>query len=111
MTDPLQEWFPALTEQKSLTTMQGLEWTYGEKFFPWYEQLTEFQKCSDMTCVKNWSARNNVDYDYLIVLIPAENETGGLADSLKRLGVSAHASDTLNLIFESEHAMIFEIKR
>jgi len=111
MTDPLQEWFPALTEQKSLTTMQGLEWTYGEKFFPWYEQLTEFQKCSDMTCVKNWSARNNVDYDYLIVLIPAENEIGGLADSLKRLGISARASDTLNLVFESEHAMVFETKR
>lgn len=111
MTDPLQEWFPALTGQKSLTTMQGLEWTYGEKFFPWYEQLTEFQKCSDMTCVENWSARNNVNYDYLIVLIPAENETGELADSLKRLGISARGSDTHNLVFESEHAMIFETKR
>src|SRR5581483_8450289 len=34
MTDPIQEWFPALTDRRSQTTMQGLEWTLGENFFP-----------------------------------------------------------------------------
>ncbi len=34
MSDPMQEWFPALTKQHSATTMQGLEWTLSEKFFP-----------------------------------------------------------------------------
>lgn len=111
MTDPLQEWFPALTGRKSLTTMQGLEWTLAGDFFPWYEQLTEFQKCADMTCVENWSARNNVIYEYLVVLIPAETETGGLFDSLRSLGVSARKSESHTLVFESDHALVFEHKK
>ncbi|HRK91173.1 MAG TPA: hypothetical protein PK152_18760, partial [Anaerolineales bacterium] len=111
MTDPLQEWFPALTGRKSLTTMQGLEWTLAGDFFPWYEQLTEFQKCADMTCVESWLARNNVNYEYLIVLIPAETENGGLFDSLRSLGVSARESESHMLVFESEHALVFEHKK
>jgi hypothetical protein len=111
MTDPLQEWFPALTGRKSLTTMQGLEWTLAGDFFPWYEQLTEFQKCADMTCVESWSARNNVNYEYLIVLIPAETENGGLFDSLRSLGVSARESESHMLVFESEHVLVFEHKK
>lgn len=111
MTDPLQEWFPALTGQKSLTTMQGLEWTLADGFFPWYEQLTEFQKCADMACVENWSTRNGVEFDYLIILIPDETETGGLTDSLKSLGQSARNSDSQVLVFESDHALVFEVKK
>ena len=72
MSDPMQEWFPALTKQHSATTMQGLEWTLAERFFPWYEQLVAFQHCADMDCVSQWSESNNVDYDYLIVTIPPE---------------------------------------
>lgn len=111
MTDPLQEWFPALTGRKSLTTMQGLEWTLAGDFFPWYEQLTEFQKCANMTCVESWSARNNVNYEYLIVLIPAETENSGLFDSLRSLGVSARESESHMLVFESEHVLVFEHKK
>lgn len=111
MTDPFQEWFPALTRQHSLTTIQGLEWTLAGDFFAWYEQLTAFQKCADMTCVAEWSLRNHVRFDYLIVLIPPENETGGLAGSLASLGLSARASDSLTLLFESDHALVFEVKK
>ncbi len=57
MSDPMQEWFPALTNQYSATTMQGLEWTFGENFFPWYDQLIAFQHCADVSCVSEWSAK------------------------------------------------------
>lgn len=111
MTDPLQEWFPSLTKQYSRTTMQGLEWTLSEKFFPYYEQLQAFQKCADITCVSEWAMQNNVDYDYLIVLIPSENDPSELADSLKSLGVSVRSSALHLLLYESEHAMVFEFKK
>jgi hypothetical protein len=111
MTDPLQEWFPALTNQYSRTTMQGLEWTLSQSFFPYYEQLTIFQKCSDINCVNEWSIQNNVDYDYLIVLIPAEDDNSELANSLRSLGVSIRTSALHLLMYESEHAMVFELTK
>ena len=111
MTDPLQEWFPSLTNQYSRTTMQGLEWTLSEDFFPYYEQLTHFQKCADVGCVAYWALKNNVEYDYLIILIPAENEIGELVDSLRSLGISVRSSALHLLIYESEHTMVFEWKK
>lgn len=111
MTDPLQEWFPALTNQYSRTTMQGLEWTLSENFFPYYEELTVFQKCADINCVNEWVTKNNVDYDYLIVLIPAENDVSELSNSLRSLGVSVRSSALHLLVYESEHAMVFELSR
>ena len=109
MSDPMQEWFPALTNQYSATTMQGLEWTHGENFFPWYDQLIEFQHCADVTCVSEWSSRNSMNYDYLIVTIPPENDESELADSLRSLAVSASSSALHLLVYESENALVFEL--
>ncbi|MBE0670494.1 MAG: hypothetical protein IH588_07895 [Anaerolineales bacterium] len=111
MSDPLQEWFPTLTEQYSVTTLQGLEWTLAERFFPWYEQLAEFQHCEDAACVDEWSNRNSVDYDYLIVMIPAETDEGELAISLRTLAISVSSSDEYALMYESERALVFELKK
>lgn len=111
MTDPLQEWFPALTNQYSRTTMQGLEWILAENFFPYYEQLTLLQKCVDVNCVNKWAVRNNVEYDYIIILIPAQNDNGDLVDSLRALGVSVRSSALHLLVYESEHALVLELKK
>jgi len=111
MTDPLQEWFPALTGQFSVTTMQGLEWTLAENFFPWYDELTAFQHCADAACVDEWSTRNGVDYDYLIVMIPDEADEQDLAVSLRSLAASVRSSDVYFLAYESERALVFEVKK
>jgi hypothetical protein len=111
MSDPTQEWFPALTNQHSVTTMQGLEWTFADQFFPWYEQLTDFQHCADVSCVSEWSLRNSVDYDYLIVMIPPMNDDSELANSLRDLAISARSSALYLLIYESKSALIFEFKK
>lgn len=111
MTDPFQEWFPALTNQYSRTTMQGLEWTLSSNFFPYYEELTMFQKCTDVNCVNEWVAKNNVEYDYLIILIPSDDDVSELANSLRSLGISVRNSALHMLIYESEHAMVFEYSK
>lgn len=111
MSDPLQEWFPALTGQYSVTTIQGLEWTLGEKFFPWYGELIAFQYCGDLDCVNAWSTRNGVDYDYLIVIIPAENDRSLSADALRSLASSTRSSAIHMLVFESEKALVFELDK
>jgi hypothetical protein len=111
MSDPMQEWFPALTGQYSATTMQGLEWTLGEKFFPWYEQLTDFQHCADVNCVGEWSARNGVDYDYLIVTIPPASDESDPANSLRSLAASTRGSALHVLVYESENALVFDVEK
>lgn len=111
MSDPLQEWFPTLTEQYSATTLQGLEWTLAERFFPWSEQLTEFQHCADAACVDEWSTRNGVEYDYLVMMIPAETNTQELAVSLRTLATSVRGSDMYSLAYESERALVFKYQK
>ncbi len=111
MSDPTQEWFPALTEQHSVTTLQGLEWTLAEKFFPWYEQLTYFQHCADVSCIREWSAENNVNYDYLVVTIPSERDESELANSLRSLAISTLSSASHLLVYGSENALVFKLKK
>jgi hypothetical protein len=111
MSDPMQEWFPALTKQHSTTTMQGLEWTAGELFFPWYERLVEFQHCADVECVSQWSESNGVDYDYLIVTIPQKDDESEFGKSLRSLALSTRSSASHALVYESENALVFEVKR
>lgn len=110
MSDPLQEWFPALTNQYSATTLQGLEWTLSEKFFPWYEQLVDFQHCADMDCVTSWSAVNSVDYDYLVVTVPPKEDKSDFAGYLRSLAASARDSDLLALVYESKSALVFAVR-
>lgn len=108
LSDPWQEWFPALAGQRSVTTLQGLEWTYGENFFPWYSELTAFQHCHDAACVDEWALRNHVEYDYLIVLNPDTTDDN---TPLKQLGNSVKNSAVFTMIYESDHAYIFELKK
>jgi hypothetical protein len=108
MSDPMQEWFPALTKQYSVTTMQGLEWSLGSRFFPWYEQLTSFQHCADARCIGDWSSHNSVKYDYLIVTIPPMTDKSGPANSLRSLAISTRSSALYVLVHESDNALIFK---
>jgi hypothetical protein len=111
MSDPMQEWFPALTRQHSATTLQGLEWTLSEGFFPRLRQLAAFQHCADVSCVNQWSASNNVDYDYLIVTIPPKDDESGFGKSLRSLALSTRSSASYALVYESKNAQVFEVKR
>ncbi|MDO8752468.1 MAG: glycosyltransferase family 39 protein, partial [Anaerolineales bacterium] len=111
MSDPLQEWFPALANQYSATTLQGLEWTLGDGFLPWHQQLTAFQHCADVNCISGWSARNRVDYHYLIVTIPPGSDESDLAVSLRSLATSTRSSALHLLVYESENALVFELSQ
>ncbi|HMZ44676.1 MAG TPA: hypothetical protein PLD33_15690 [Anaerolineales bacterium] len=111
MSDPMQEWFPALTSQYSVTTLQGLEWTLNELFFPWHSELVAFQHCADLNCVTNWSGKNKINYDYLLVTVPASEDKSILADSLRNLALSAKASPSYTVVYESDSTLIFEFHR
>jgi hypothetical protein len=67
MSDPIQEWFPALAGRKSLTTMQGLEWTLDKDFFPRLRSLMSLQACRTLDCIQAESANMGLSYDYLLI--------------------------------------------
>lgn len=108
MSDPLQEWFPALAGQHSITTIQGLEWTLGERFFPWYDQVSEFQACADADCIHAWAASNKVNFEYVVVALPSVGARNTMADLLRGMAESLHGSDEYRLLYESGNALVFQ---
>ncbi len=106
MTDPLQEWFPALTGRRSQSTLQGYEWLLGDQFFPRYQTLVDLQHCSDLACVEEWSTQTGLDYDYLLVKILPED--ADLAYSTASLLRSAREADSLSAVYESKSLIIFQ---
>lgn len=65
--DPFVEWFPALTERRSQSTIQGYEWLLGSEFFGRYASLRQLQTCATVTCVEAWSASTGLAYDHVVI--------------------------------------------
>ena len=108
MKDPFQEWFPALTEQHSQTTLQGDEWTLGADFFPFYGELVALQHCAEISCVEAWEDRTGLSHQYLLIKILPSDSSSPLRDSLGLLTTSVRTSNQYKLIHESKDAAIFE---
>lgn len=99
MTDPIQEWFPAFSQRRSQTTLQGLEWTLGNDFFPRLNQLASLQLCQTVACVEKWS--DETQLSYTDILVEKSSQTQPILDSLK--------SDTrYKLIYDNPKYAVFE---
>ncbi|MFL7870454.1 MAG: hypothetical protein AB8I58_16620 [Anaerolineales bacterium] len=108
MKDPFQEWFPALTEQHSQTTLQGLEWTLDSNFFPFYGELVALQHCADVGCVEAWGKRTGLAHQYLLVKVLPEGSSSPLRESLALLLDSVRASKEYALIHETDNWVIYQ---
>jgi len=82
MVDPMQEWFPALAERHSQTTLQGLEWTLAEGFVPRLNDLSALQICDTVRCIEDWSAKTGLSFTHLLVM--KEGVSEGLVASLSQ---------------------------
>ena len=109
MKDPFQEWFPALTEKRSQTTLQGAEWTLDADFFPFYGELVALQHCAEIGCVEAWGERTGVEHQYLLIKKWPAGSPSPLRSSLMLLADSLNRSDRYKTIHETENAVIFEI--
>ncbi len=69
LLDPLSEWFPALTEHKSLATVFGNEWVSGGNFQTRIVAYEKLQDCfhQTATCLYDWADDNNVAFDYVLI--------------------------------------------
>jgi hypothetical protein len=98
MVDPLQEWFPALAERRSQTTLQGLEWTLAEGFVPRLKALSRLQTCEHLACLEDWSKETGLEFTHLLV-----KRSGVSADLLLSLDQSDY-----ELIHEDPEFMVFQ---
>jgi len=110
MKDPFQEWFPALAEQHSQTTLQGAEWTLAEDFFPRYGELVTLQHCTDVDCVEAWGERTDLNHHYLLIKVLPRESNSPLRGSLALLLDSIRSSNQYELVHETENAVIFAYK-
>ena len=67
MTDAVQEWFPALADRHSDTTLQGLEWSLGGQFSQRWVELNTLQDCADVECVQSLAQGMELRYSYIIL--------------------------------------------
>ena len=98
MVDPVQEWFPALAQRHSNTTLQGLEWTLNSGFTARLIELSDLQDCEEVTCVEDWADHNGLNYTHLMV------DHTRLSNSFLS---SIYSDPTYKLIFENDRYNIY----
>jgi len=95
--DYISEWFPALSERESITTVQGYEWK-PEVFADRILLYTSLRSCSlDYDCIKEWQKEYNKNSGYIYF------------DDLEkqdRLSKDFLNSGSYNVVYENEKVMI-----
>jgi hypothetical protein len=108
--DRAAEWFPALTNRRSIATVQGSEWLPDHVFNRDINQYIDLQGCAVELddCILDWSARTGKEFDY--VYVPqmdarlGKNDTGPCCLSLV---ASMKADPRFTLVYDGAGALIF----
>ena len=102
LSDPLSEWFPALTERVSIVTVQGHEWTPDSPLQKNMKAYNRAQLClnGDSNCLSDW----NFDYLYIRKIKPQKE--GGFQGQVSLLEASLRASSEYSIVYDSDVAVI-----
>jgi hypothetical protein len=105
LSDPLSEWFPALTGRRSIMTVQGHEWTPNSPLRQNLYTYTRAQSCllGDLQCLSNW------DFDYLYIRKVKPQKDGNTTQHFSLLETSLRSSQEYVIAYESSTAVIFAI--
>ena len=104
LTDPLSEWFPALTGRVSLLTVQGHEWTIDSPLPENLRAYNQAQACldDDGACLSAW------DFDYVYIRKVKPMPEGNVVLQPSILDVSLRGSQDYRVIFENGTAVIYQ---
>ncbi|MDD2922651.1 MAG: hypothetical protein PHQ36_10240 [Anaerolineales bacterium] len=111
--DAANEWFPALSERQSLTTIQGSEWLLGGEFSKTAGRIQRLQGCIDegLECLaRETETMKAFDYVYISINSPAKN--CGVSDSSARktrgLALALAGAKDYSIAYQSEAVIIFK---
>ena len=108
-SDPSAEWFPALAQRTSESTIQGREWTLGAGFMPFLKDLSTLQGClnGSPACLDDWATSHGVQFEYVYIEKPLEasapTPSGLLTYQLRQDAAYA-------LVFENSGVAVFQRK-
>ncbi|HET7143126.1 MAG TPA: hypothetical protein VFI68_03810, partial [Anaerolineales bacterium] len=114
--DPINEWFPALTKRKSLTTIQGSEWLLGKNFGNNVSQVQRLQSCIDegMGCFNRETSQFGRSFDYVYISIASSTNNCELSESSTRttrgLAIALENEPGYSIAYRSEKAILFQKK-
>jgi len=103
LSDPLSEWFPALTQRVNIVTVQGHEWTLDSPLIQNMKAYNRAQLClnEDASCLSGW------DFDYLYIRKVKPQKEGGVQGQVSLLEASLRASSEYSIVYDSDAAVIF----
>ena len=105
---PLLEWFPALTDRRSITTIQGTEWLAGENGFDLQgERFSKSKLClyDKVSCLDDLSNDPAAQFDYVLI----SSNVPGAANRQSSLLVSLENSVEFQLVHSSPGVKIFRV--
>lgn len=114
MCEASAEWFPALTERQSLTTLQGREWLIGKQFGEFIGHRASLQSCIDenMECMSRAAEYfgNEFEYIYISIKTPTNNceAINSSTRTTRGLVTALEYSSEYRIVYRSEDAIIFE---
>jgi hypothetical protein len=112
LADPVSEWFPAITSQTSVATVQGLEWVPGVDFSNILMRSYRLQQCAvqDSDCVATWQSNSGFDFDYIYLEKLRIRYKQGLSNGPVFLQKSLLDSGRFESIYDTSDVTILKVK-
>ena len=103
LSDPLSEWFPALTGRVSIVTAQGHEWTPASPLSENIRAYNRAQTClnENTDCLSGW------DFEYLYIRKVKPQREGGVERQVSLLEMLLRTSSEYSVVYDSDSAVIF----
>ncbi len=107
--DRANEWFPVLSERKSLTTVQGSEWLPDRQFDNNKKRYYELKSCvnKEVSCLETWAGQYGSDYSHIYITRSDCTSTSGYC--LVPLELSLRQSMNYRTIFENDSVVVFRL--
>ncbi len=112
MTDPISEWFPTLTGQVSVATVQGYEWDASRDFGTLLQNSVDLQKCAfqPADCLDAWQEATRQPFNYIFIdKASIESNVGGVSFNIP-LQQSLLASGDYTVIYETGSVAILKAR-
>ena len=103
LSDSMADWFPALTQRRSLNTVFGTEWVQSASLRKEIEQDDALQSClyQDESCLAAWAKQTGLQFTHVLI---QKNATR------VELLASLHESEDYKLVYENAAVAIFAPK-
>ena len=106
--DPASEWFPALAERVSMTTVQGTEWLPGLAYTTTQQVYRLLQACAqkDVDCLLSWQEQTGQRFTHIYI----RKSIPGKPECCQPLRNALATSSNYQLIYDDEGATVFAVR-